>query len=132
MFSKDNPVMTLKFHHTNAQRPQDILNVYTYLLVRDQFPQAILDVIVRDIARVMMFSLYAPRYTVTTFYTWYHRFMQKIENLDLPYGQITWGQVHLAMVLWALQFMDNRYQLLRQHIKFKIPSDTKELLKEHK
>ncbi len=36
----------------------------------------------------------------------------------------------LAMVLWALQLMGGRYQLLRQHMKFKLPSDTKELLKE--
>ena len=49
IFSKDNPVMVLKFHHVTAQIPQDILGVYTYLLVRDQFPQANLDVIVLDI-----------------------------------------------------------------------------------
>ncbi len=57
IFSKDNPVMVLKFHHTNAKVPQDLLGVYTYLLVREQFPQPTLDVIVHDIARVMMFSL---------------------------------------------------------------------------
>ena len=90
IFSKDNPVMALKFHHANAKVPQDVLGVYTYLLVREQFPQATLDVIVHDIARVMMFSLQAPKYT--TFDTWYRRFMQEIENLDLLYGQITWEQ----------------------------------------
>ena len=79
--------MTLKFHHTNAQVPQDILDVYTYLLVGDQFPQVTLDVIVRDIARVISFSLQTPKYT--TFDTWYLNFMQEIENLDLLYGQIT-------------------------------------------
>jgi hypothetical protein len=56
--------------------------------------------------------------------------MQKIEILDLLYGQITWDQVYLAMVLWALQLMGSRYQLLRQHLKLRFPSDTKELLKE--
>ena len=108
IFSKDNPVMALKFHHANAQIPQDFLDVYTYLLMRDQFPKATLDVIVRDIARVMMFSLQAPTYT--TFDAWYRSFMQKIENLDLLYGQITWDQVYLVMVLWALQLMGSRYQ----------------------
>ena len=56
--------------------------------------------------------------------------MQKIENLNLLYGQITWDQVYLAMVLWALQLMGSKYQLLRQHIKLKLPSETKEILKE--
>jgi hypothetical protein len=52
ILSKDNPGMALKFHHANGHVPQDILGVYTYLLVRDHFPHANLDVIVRDIARV--------------------------------------------------------------------------------
>jgi hypothetical protein len=34
------------------------------------------------------------------------------------------------MVLWALQLMGSKYQLLRQHVKLGLPSDTKELLKE--
>ena len=42
IFSKDNPVMALKFHHANAKKPQDILGVYTYLIVKDQCPQATL------------------------------------------------------------------------------------------
>ena len=50
IFSKDNPVMTLKFHQANGNVPQDILGVYMYSLVRDQFPHANLDVIVHDIA----------------------------------------------------------------------------------
>ena len=112
--------------------PQDILGVHTYLLVRDHFPHANLDVIVRDIARVMMFSLQAPRYT--TFDAGYrasHRsFMQKIEDLNLLYGQITWDQVYLAMVFWTLQLMEGNYQLLRTHVKFNLPSETKELLKQ--
>ena len=120
--------MTLKFHHVDGQIPEDILGVYTYLLVRDHFPHANLDVIVRDITRVMMFSLQAPKYT--TFDTWYRSFMYKIEHLNLLYGQITWDQVYLAMVLWALQLMGSKYQLLRQHVKLGLPSDTKELLKE--
>ena len=56
--------------------------------------------------------------------------MQEIENLDLLYGQITWEQVYLAMVLWALQLMGSRYKPLREHMKLKLPSNTKELLKE--
>jgi hypothetical protein len=120
--------MALKFHHTYAKIPEDILGVYTYQIIKDQFPQATLDVIVRDIVRVLMFSLQAPRYA--TFDGWYRSFMQKIENLNLLYEQITWEQVYLAMVLWVLQLNDSRYQVLRQHMKFKLPSDTKELLKE--
>jgi hypothetical protein len=46
-----------------AKIPQHLLGVYTYLTVKEYFPQANLDVIVSDIARVMMFSLQAPRYT---------------------------------------------------------------------
>ncbi len=103
--------MTLKFHHAYAKIPEDILGVYAYQIIRDQFPQATLDVIVRDIVRVLMFSLQAPRYT--TFDGWYRSFMQKIEDLNLLYGQITWEQVYLAMILWALQLMGGRYQLLR-------------------
>jgi hypothetical protein len=79
--------------------------------VRDHFPHANLDVIVRDIARVMMFSLLslqAPRYT--TFDGWYRSFMQKIENLNLLYGQISWDQVYLVMVLRTLQLTGNKYQ----------------------
>ena len=128
IFSEDNPVMTLKFHRANGQVPQDILGVYMYSLVRDQFPHATLDVIVHDIARVMMFSLQAPKYT--TFDAWYRSFMQKIEDLNLLYGQITWDQVYLAMVIWALELMGGKYQLLRQHVKLMLPSKTKELLKE--
>jgi len=55
--------------------------------------------------------------------------MKVIEDLNLLYGEITWQQTYLAIVVWALELMDNRYQLLRQHMKFKLPSDTKELLK---
>ena len=128
IFSKDNPVMTLQFHHAKAKIPEDILGVHTYLPVREHFPQANLDVIVRDIARVMMLSLQAPRYT--TFDTWYHSFVQKIEDLDLLYGQITWEQVYLAMVLWALQLMGSKYQVLRRYIKMNLPSATKEILNE--
>ena len=56
--------------------------------------------------------------------------MQKIEDLDLLYGQITWDQVHLAMVLWALQLMGSKYQVLRRYIKMNLPSATKEILNE--
>jgi hypothetical protein len=80
IFSKDNPVMTLKFHQANGNVPQDILGVYMYSLVRDQFPHATLDVIVHDIARVMMFSLQVPKYT--TFDAWYRSFMQKTASTN--------------------------------------------------
>jgi hypothetical protein len=58
--------------------------------------------------------------------------MQKIETLDLLYGQITWEQVYLAMVLWALQLMGDKYTILRRQIKMNLPSATKEILKEPK
>jgi len=121
--------MALKFHHTYAKMPEDILGVYVYQIIKDQFPQATLDVIVHDIVRVLMFSLQTPRYSAT-FDEKYHSFMQKIEDLNLLYGQITWEQVYLVMVLWALQLMGRRYQLPSPHMKFKLPSNTKELLKE--
>jgi hypothetical protein len=130
IFSKDNPALVLQFHQADAKIPQDLLGVYTYLTVKEYFPQVNLDVIVSDIARVMMFSLQAPRYT--TFDTWYRSFMQKIETLDLLYGQITWEQVYLVMVLWALHLMEDKYTLLRHEIKLSLPSATKEILKEPK
>ena len=40
IFSKDNPVMALKFHHVYAKIPEDILGVYAYQIIEDQFPQA--------------------------------------------------------------------------------------------
>ena len=83
--------MTLLFHHVNAEVPQYMLGIYTYLLVREQFPQVTLYVIVRDIPRVMMF-LKTPK--------------------------------------WTLQVMVSRYKSLSQQMKFKLPSDTKELLRE--
>ena len=55
--------------------------------------------------------------------------MKAIENLNLLYGEITWEQTYLTIVIWSLELMDNSYRLLRQHMKFKLPSDTKELLK---
>jgi hypothetical protein len=55
--------------------------------------------------------------------------MKAIEDLNLLYGEITWEQTYLAIVIWALELIDDRYKLLRQHMKFKLPSDTKELLK---
>ena len=127
IFSKDNPVMALKFHHAYAKIPEDILGVYAYQIIKDQFPQATLDVIVRDIIKVLMFSLQASKYT--TFDHWYRSFMKEIEDLNLLYGEITWEQTYLAIVMWALELMDDRYKLLRQHMKLRLPSDTKGLLK---
>ena len=127
IFSKNNPAMTLKFHHAYTKIPEDILGIYNYQIIKDQFPQATLDVIVRDIIKVLMFSLQASKYT--KFDHWYRSFMKAIEDLNLLYGEITWEQTYLAIVIWALELMDDRYKLLRQHMKFKLPSDTKELLK---
>ena len=31
--------------------------------------------------------------------------------------------------MWTLELMDNRFRLLRQHMKFKLSSDTKELIR---
>ena len=127
IFSKNNPAMALKFHHAYTKIPEDILGIYNYQIIKDQFPQATLDVIVRDIIKVLMFSLQASKYT--KFDHWYRSFMKAIEDLNLLYGEITWEQTYLAIVIWALELMDDRYKLLRQHMKFKLPSDTKELLK---
>jgi hypothetical protein len=127
IFSKNNQAMTLKFHHAYTKIPEDILGIYNYQIINDQFPQATLDVIVRDIIKVLMFSLQASKYT--KFDHWYRSFMKAIEDLNLLYGEITWEQTYLAIVIWALELMDDRYKLLRQHMKFKLPSDTKELLK---
>ena len=45
IFSKDNRAIALKFHHASAKIPQDILSVYTCLIVKDRFSQAPLDVL---------------------------------------------------------------------------------------
>ena len=55
--------------------------------------------------------------------------MKAITDLNLFYGVITWEQTYLTIVIWTLELMDDRYRLLSQHMKFKLPSDTKELLK---
>ena len=86
IFSKDNPVMTLKFHHAYVKIPEDMLGVYAYQIIKGKFPQATLDVIVRDIIKVMMFSLHPSKYT--KFDHWYHNFMKVIEDLNLFYGEI--------------------------------------------
>ena len=49
--------------------------------------------------------------------------MYKIEHLNLLYGQITWDQVYLVMVLWALQLMGIKYKILSQHFELGLPSD---------
>ena len=64
-----------------------------YQIIKDQFPQATLDVIVRDIIKVLMFSLQSSKYR--KFDHWYHSFMKTIEDLNLLYGEITWEQTYL-------------------------------------
>ena len=54
--------------------------------------------------------------------------MKSIEDLNLLYGEISWNQIYLAIVIWALELMENRYKLLRQHMKFNLPTTTKALL----
>ena len=52
---------------------------------------------VRDIIKVLMFSLQASKYT--KFDHWYHSFMKVIEDLNLIYGEITLEQTYLAIVI---------------------------------
>ena len=61
VFSKDNPELVLQIQHARTKVPEDLLGVYALHIVREHFPQATLDVIVRDIIKVCMFSLQAPR-----------------------------------------------------------------------
>ena len=37
-------------------------------------------------------------------------------------------KVYLAIVIWALELMENKYKLLRQHMKFNLPTTAKALL----
>ena len=92
-------------------KPEDILGVYALQTIREYFPQATLDVIVRDIIKVLMFSLQAPK--CATFDEWHRKFMKSIEDLNLLYGEISWNQIYLAIVIWALELMENKYKLLR-------------------
>ena len=54
--------------------------------------------------------------------------MKSIEDLNLLYGEIIRDQIHLVIVIWALELMENKYKLLRQHMKFNLPTTTKSLL----
>ena len=54
--------------------------------------------------------------------------MKSIEDLNLLYGEISWDQIYLAIVKWALELMENKYKLLRQNMKFNLPTTTKALL----
>jgi hypothetical protein len=126
IFSKDNPALSLQLYHARTKVPEDILGVYALQIIREYFPQATLDVIVRDILKVLMFSLQAPR--CATFDEWHRKFMKSIEDLKLLYGEISWDQINLAIVIWALELMENKYKLLRQHMKFNLPTTTKALL----
>ena len=103
-FSKDNPAVVLKFHHAYVKIPEDILGVYMEKIIKDQFPQGTLDVIVWDIIKVLMFSRQTPKFN--EFDVWYHSFMKAIEDLNLFYGPIPWEQIYLAMVIWTLDLMD--------------------------
>ena len=48
--------------------------------------------------------------------------------MNLLYGEISWNQIYLAIVIWALELMENKYKQLRQHMKFNLPGTTKALL----
>ena len=126
IFSKDNPALSLQLYHARTKVPEDILGVYALQIIREHFQQATLDVIVRDIIKVLMFSLQAPR--CATFDEWHRKFMKSIEDLNLLYGEISWNQIYLAIVMWALELMENKYKLLRQHMKLNLPKSTKALL----
>jgi hypothetical protein len=47
VFSKDNPALALQVQHARTKVPEDLLGVYVLHIVREHFPQATLDVIVR-------------------------------------------------------------------------------------
>ena len=91
--------MAFKFHHVYSKIPEDMLGVYAYEIIKDQFPQATLDVIVHNIIKVLMFSLQVSKYT--KFDHWYRSFMKVIEDLNLLYGEITWDQTYLVIVTWS-------------------------------
>jgi hypothetical protein len=57
IFSKDNPAFALQIQHARTRVPEDLLGVYALHIVREHFPQDTLDVSVRDIIKVLMFSL---------------------------------------------------------------------------
>jgi hypothetical protein len=118
VFSKDNPALALQIQHARTKVPEDLLGVYALHIVREHFPQATLDVIVRDIIKVLMFSLQAPR--CATFDEWHRKLQKPIEDLNLLYGDISWDQIYLAIVNWALELMENKYRQLRQHMKFNL------------
>jgi hypothetical protein len=103
--------LSLQLYHARTKVPEDILGVYALQIIREYFPQATLDVIVCDIIKVLMFSLQAPR--CATFDEWHRKFMKSIEDLNLLYGEISWDQIYLAIVIWALELMENKYKLLR-------------------
>jgi hypothetical protein len=61
IFSKDNPAFDLQIQHARTRVPEDLLGVYTLHIVREHFPQATLDVIVRDIIKVCSCFRYRHR-----------------------------------------------------------------------
>ncbi len=73
-----------------------------------------------------MFSLQAPK--CATFEEWHRKLQKSIEDLNLLYGAISWDHIYLAIVVWALELMEDKYRQLRQHMKFNLPGTTKALL----
>jgi hypothetical protein len=53
---------------------------------------------------------------------------KSIEDLILLCGAIHWEQIYLAIVVWALELMEDECRQLRQHMKFNLPGTTKALL----
>ena len=41
--------------------------------------------------------------------------------MSLLYGDINWDQIYLAIVIWGLELMENKYRKLSQHMKFNLP-----------
>ena len=48
--------------------------------------------------------------------------------MNLLYGDISWDQIYLAIVIWTLELMEYKYRQLRQHMKFNLSGTTKVLL----
>jgi hypothetical protein len=49
--------------------------------------------------------------------------MKSIEDLNLLYGKISWDQIYLVIVIWALELMENKYKLLSTAHEVQPPHD---------
>ena len=97
VFSIDNPALALQIQHARTKVPEILLGVMRCRQQCEHFPQATLDVVVRDIIKVLMFSLQAPK--CATFEEWHSKLQKSFEDLNLLYGAISWDQIYLAIVV---------------------------------